>query len=171
MAGCLLNSDSFATSGPLETITRPSRPSDSHVTSDPGPPDRNPDVGGAVLGRTSSLADAKVLLSAFIEYFATTPLRMNTVSSATTSRPATAATRGGAIFLSCRTSHVTRLAHACPITINSTKTSTAKIAMIGYAVQVRFSTPIRLRISVCHREYQYSITTVPMIAIKPNAIQ
>ena len=60
---------------------RPWWPSDSHDTSDCGPPDRSGVFGGAVSGLISLLAEAKVLFMVRIANLSTTPLSRVIVST------------------------------------------------------------------------------------------
>ena len=97
MAGAPLNLVSSSTVGPLSTKMRPSRPSESHDTSDCGPPDRNGVFGAAVSGLISLLAEAKVLFMVRIANLSTTPLRSVIVSTVSRTTTMVADRRNGAM--------------------------------------------------------------------------
>jgi len=102
-----LNSESCCTVGPAATKIRPWCPSDSHDTSDPGPPERSGLVGAAKSGSVSSLTASKVLLIVVIANRTTIPLSSAIVNASNASITTTAETRGGATRLSCRTRNST----------------------------------------------------------------
>ena len=93
MASDPLHSAISAADGPVPAMVRPWRPSDSHDTSDPGPPDRSPLVGwvtpsAVVVLRTEKLRSARVASP-----FSSRPLATSQVRVTTATQPRALAAR------------------------------------------------------------------------------
>ena len=149
--------------GPVATNVRPCSPSDSHVTSDPGPPERRSEVVGSTPGSVpSSMVEYAALMASSSRAPTTVTASVHTTRATITTVDATAS-HAGTTRVTPRCTRRTPMPTRRPITMNSTVT-TAVTTTIGTIVAAPTgSRPTRARWSFC-QTCQSTTPTTPTTA-------
>ena len=89
-----VNAAISAADGPVPVMVRPWRPSDSHDTNDPGPPDRSGLVGCSTPSAVVVLRTEKLRSARAASPFSSRPLTTSQVTTTTATQPRALAARG-----------------------------------------------------------------------------